>query len=241
MPDVYRFPPVSIEAYASSIDDPKRTSQGYTGARRFSQVRDNRATYLIRASGIGSDRNGTANVETLKLFLAGKPPLVQIDTLPAMWWGQRITSSELLSGVPLEWTSGGVDLDWTSGGLDMNWYDTTPFFATAGNDGFEYVDVENLPLGTVINPGQPVIQGALVSSVVNEVTVTGTVTRIRIVGALSEGTVNIGGKVTRNFYIDSIPSSTQTAGAFGYDFSMTEALASDFTTAFNVLDPWTSP
>ena len=238
MPDVYRFPPVSIEAYASSIDDPKSTSQGYTGARRFSQVRDNRSTYLISVSGIGSDRNGTANVETLKLFLAGKPPLVQVDTLPAMWWGQRLTSDEFISGVPLEWVAGSVNLGWTDGIDPLSWYDNPPFFATAGNDGFEYIDVDGLPLGAVINPGQPVTQGVLISSVVNEVTVTGDVTRIRIVSALSNGNVNIGGKVTRNFYIDSIPGAMQTAGAFGYDFSMTEALASDFTTAFNVLDPW---
>lgn len=239
MPDVYRFPPVSITAYASSIDDPQSTSEGYKGARRFSQVRASRATYNIKASGIGRDRNGTANIETLKLYLAGKPPLVQIDTLPAMWWGNRCDSDDLISGRPVEWEGDGTTVEWTSDSEETVWLDGPTFNCVAGNDGFNYVDVDGLPIGAVVRAGQPVVQGALSSSVVNDVTVVSETTRIRIVKPLSDGEVDIGGKVTRIFYLDSIPNAMQSFGAFGYDFSMTEALATDFSTPFNILDPWT--
>lgn len=238
MPDVYTFPPVGITAYENSIDDPLRVSVSYSGAARGSQVRANRAIYNISVSGVGTDGNGMGYIETLKQLLKGKLPLVQIDTLPAVWWGQTCQRGEIASD-EVVWTSGGDELVWTSGGDDLVWRDSAEITATAGNDGFDYIDITGVPLGVTIYPGEAVQGGGDVAYVLGQKEVTEDPVRLYLTAPIASGEVNIGRKVTRVFRITNEPSAMQTTGAFGYDFTMIEAFETDFPDGFNIRDvPW---
>jgi len=238
MPDVYKFPPVGITAYESTIDDPLNVSVGYSGAARGSQVRANRALYNIAVSGIGADGNGTGYVETLKQLLKGKLPLVQIDTLPAVWWNRTGNRGEISSNV-ISWTAGGDELTWTDGDVALEWRDVAKITATAGNDGFDYIDITGIPAGVTIYPGEAVQGGGDVAYVLGQRETTTDPVRVYLTAPIASGEVTIGRKVTRVFRITNEPRSMQTTGAFGYDFAMTEAFATDFPDGFTIRDvPW---
>ncbi len=237
MPTIYRFPPVGISAYESSIDDPMNASRGINGGPRYSQTRANRSIYVAEVSGIGPDGNGAGYVEALKRLLAGRPPLVQVDTLPATWWGRTRDRPALQSGDLLSWTTGGAPLTWTTGGEPLTWYTSPLFTATPGKDDFDYIDVTGLPDGTEVFPGDAVQVGGDVSYAMRSETIGG-VRRIYLTSALPAGNVDIGATVTRNFSLNERPRSMQTQGAFSYTFEMTEVFASDFSDGLTVLDPW---
>jgi hypothetical protein len=235
MPDVFKFPPVAITAYESSIDDPMRVSVGINGAARGSQTRANRAVYMIKVSGVG---DGVGRIETLKQFLKGKLPLVQVDTLPAVWFGKtRDRARRELSSTPRSWTHGDIDLDFTEGGADLVLRDFSKITSVAGNDGFDYVDVTGLPSGITVHAGEAVQGGGDVAYVVGPVVTADGIDRLYLTSAIPDGEITIGEKVTRIFRMTSRPRAIQTTGAFSYDFDMIEAFQSDYTDTFTILSP----
>jgi len=233
MPNVYKFPPVGVTAYESSIDDPMYTSTGISGAPRYSQTRANRAVYFARVSGLG---DGTGYVESLKQLLKGKPPLVQVDTLPSVWWNKKRT--QFVGGQQVVWTSGGGTMEWTEGGGEMVWYDNEPYLATAGAGDFPYIDIVGLPSGFEISPGEAVQLNGAVAYVLRPVVTNKAGTRVYLTEALTDGSVSIGQAVTRNFQLIERPRAVQVPGAFSYDFDMREVFASDFSDGLTALNPW---
>lgn len=233
MPTVYQFPPVRVVAYENTINDPMSISVGISGAIRGSQTRANRSVYAATVLGNG---DGAGYVEALKRLMAGKLPLVQVDTLPAHWWGYRRGDS--LGGREVAWTSGADDLEWTEGASDLLWLDATPLAAVAGNDGFDYIDVEGIESGLTIQIGEAIQIGSADALSLRKVTSDGGTTRIYLSGPLADGFASIGRPVSKVFSLKDRPRTTQTSGTFVYNFDMIEALESDFADEFEVVDPW---
>tara|TARA_R110000851_G_scaffold110994_2_gene233922 strand:- start:989 stop:1696 length:708 start_codon:yes stop_codon:yes gene_type:complete len=235
MPNVYKFPPVGIAAYENTIDNPMSISTGIGGAVRGSQTRVNRTLYLAQVHGPG---DGVGYVEALKQLLKGQLPLVQVDTLPAVWWG-RTGSRGVLEENPVSWTAGGTAATWTAGGTAATWYQATPIESTAGVDVFNYIDVTGIPSGVTVHVGEAIQGGGDIAYVLRTVTSAGGTTRLWLTAAIPNGHISIGKNITRVFRITEPPRAMQGTGGFAYDFAMKEAFATDFVGGFTVLDPWT--
>lgn len=238
MPTVYKFPPVRVSAYENTIDDPQNVSVGIGGAARGSQTRVNRTIYTAMVNGAGTGGDATGYVEVLKHLLKGKLPLVQMDTLPAIWWGRSRGRGALISE-DIAWTSGGTDLVWLDGDGDIEWSEKDHIECTSGFDSFDYIDVTGIADGTRVYVGEAVQGGGSIAYVTRPATVGSGSIRVFLTGPIPSGRVSIGAKVTRVFRLLGQPRATQTTGAFSYNYNMIEVLGSDFSEDFTVLDPWT--
>ncbi|MGC1497285.1 MAG: hypothetical protein WA790_15860 [Sulfitobacter sp.] len=241
MPDVYAWPPVFLSASEHTISRPVQRAEGLSGAPYLSQSEPTRALVTAVVSGIGRNRDQGAYVEALKVLLDGKLALVRMTPFKKHWWGGTGDLDGLRGGTPLSWTDDSNDLSWETGGAGLLWLVGRPITATAGNDGWPYIDCVGFPPNLRIAvPAEPVTGGGEKAIVLRTVTsdADGNA-RIYVSAPIPSGLVSIGKIESRVFEIPNFPRSIQsTTGNYSYSFDMVERFDTDFVDGFEELNPW---
>lgn len=252
MPNVYTWPPVHSVATLLSQNRAMSTSFGLAGTPYSSLAQRTRRIWSVRVPGIGKDGQQQGYIETLKVLLDGKLPLVRATPCPRYWWKARGQEVANLNEQTLTWFSNpngaAVAWDGAEGGAAVAWRFQPEIYEVGTNDdGWHFLRLRYLPRGNFAIPGEKVSFGGREAFVVNTAIV-GDDGRTTVyltedigatVGPASNFSLNVRESIV--FFMDDFPNAMQPAvGSYYYEFEMFEVFAEEFADGFTeVSPPWT--
>ena len=255
MTDVIAWPPFQLTGWELAEVYPQSRSVGtIEGRPRTSAAQRGRRVATANVTGIGTDKDGAGYVRMLNRLWAGKPNLVRVECLSALWYLAR-GGLNLQSNI-MEWTAGGVPLLWTAGGAAMIWgdgeYDTYGEPATDG--GWYSLTVTGLPPSRIVaRPSEliSVTDGTTTESAYvmrttrsdasgpNGKTGTAIIRTDKPEAFTVEGLVSIGQKENIVFEAQGVPRAVQgVTGTFGFQWDMVEVFEDEYANGWTEVNPW---